>query len=480
MSARFRIRDRLLSGTGGSTVPRMCLAGLLVFVSTLVPPLLPTVKAQVPAPQSSESEALTLPLAVDLALRSNPLTRATIAGRDLAKARTDEARAARYPQLQLSETFNNGNNPVFVFGSLLEQGRFTAQNFSLPQLNNPDPLTNFRFGVSLRVPLFDQWQTSTKIRQAQNGERQAEAASTEIEQQVRFTTLKAFYGLLLAGERKLVAGESVRLAEADVKLSRDRVDAGTAVYSDLLAAQVQLAEARQQMIEADGEIFTAEAALNTALGLPIDSKRRIDGNLSSRVLEVEAQDELIRLGLENRPDIIQSRWATDSADVQVRGARNEYLPRVDFFANTGASRHNWINGSGDYIIGASITFNLFDAGRGARIAQARASASLASSEQQHLRNQATLEVVSSFQHYVSARERLKVAEQMITQATEALRIVRDRYQEGLTTITEVLRAENTLTRIRLGLLTNRYEYYVGYARLRLATGRLYDVAAFVA
>lgn len=432
-----------------------------------------------PAAQSAESDNLTLPLAVEIALRTNPLTRATASGRELAAAQLAEARAGRLPQVQLSETVTNGNNPVFVFGSLLEQGRFAQQNFNLPSLNNPDPLTNFRFGVTIKAPLFDQRQTATHVARAQLGQKQADAQTNQVEQQVRFETLRAFYGLLLAQAKKEVADEAVKLAEADVKLSRDRVDAGTSVVSDLLAAEVQLAESRQQMIQTDGDIITAEAALNTALGLPITTPQKIAGQLIEKKFDVAGQEELIRLAIEQRPDLNRAGLAARSGEIGVQGVRNEYLPRVDVFANFGASRNNFVSGSGDYLIGASVTFNLFDAGRSARIAEARATANLAAREQEHLANQIRFEVVRAYQQYISARERLKVAERIINQASEALRIVQDRYQEGLTTITEVLRAETTLTRARLNVLASRHDYYVGYASVLLSTGRLTDVQSFV-
>lgn len=432
-----------------------------------------------PVVQTGAADALTLPLAVDLALKTNPLTRATASGREIADAQVQQARAGRLPQVQLSETLANGNNPVFVFGSLLEQGRFTQQNFNLPLLNNPDPVSNFRFGVTVRAPLFDQWQSATRIKRAQLGQQQASAQTSQVEQQIRFETLRSFYGLLLAQAKKEVSDEAVKLAESDVKLSRDRVEAGTSVVSDLLAAEVQLAEARQQSIQTDGDILTAEAALNTAMGLPVNTSQRITGQLVEKKFDLADQEELVRRALENRPDLNRSGLMARSSEVQVQGARNEFLPRVDVFANLGASRHNFVNGSGDYTIGASVTFNLFDAGRNARIAEARAAANLAASEEQHLANQIRFEVVRAYQQFVSARERLKVAERIIAQASEALRITQDRYQAGLTTITEVLRAETTLTRARLIVLSARHDYYVGYASVLLATGKMTDVQPFI-
>src|SRR6266571_1143280 len=83
------------------------------------------------------SDGLTLSVAMDIALRSNPLIKATSSGRELADAQLDEARAGRFPLLQLGQSFTTSNNPVFVFGSLLEQSRFGPQNFDSQFLNNP-------------------------------------------------------------------------------------------------------------------------------------------------------------------------------------------------------------------------------------------------------------------------------------------------------------------------------------------------------
>jgi outer membrane protein TolC len=428
--------------------------------------------------QAKAPKALTLPLAVEIALRTNPLMRATASGREIADAQAQEAKAGRFPMIQLSETWMNGNNPVFVFGSLLEQGRFTQQNFNLPTLNNPDPLNNFRFGVTIKAPLFDQRQTSTRVAVARLNQKQADTQTDQMAQRIRFETLKAYYGVLLAQMRKEVADEAVRLAEADVKRSADRVEIGATVSSDLLSAEAQLAEFHQQQIQAAGDVVIALAALNTALGSPVDAPQNVSGRLVAKTFDVAGQEELMRVALERRPDYSRASLARESRREQLKGARSEFLPRVDVFANAGASRNNWVDGSGDYLIGASMTFNLFDAGRKARIAHARAAAELAAIEQEHMANQIRFEVVQAYQEYVSARERLLVAERVISHAAEALRIVQDRYREGLTTITEVLRAETALVRARLNLLAARYDHYVGYANVLLATGRLTDVETF--
>lgn len=429
--------------------------------------------------QAGAEERLTLQLAVEIALRTNPLVRATVSGRELADAQLGEARAGRLPLLQFSESYANSNNPVFAFGTLLEQGRFGPQNFDPRLLNAPPSINNFRTALTLKLSLFDQLQTETRIAQARLRQQQADRQKELVEQQIRFEVIRAYYGVLVAKARKEVADEAVETAEADVKRIRDLFETGLVVQSDLLAAEVQLAEFHQQQIQAAGDVVIAEAALNTALGLPVNTPHRIEGELVEKTFGVGDQDELVRLALLHRPDYAQASLAVRSSEQSVRSALGEFLPRFDLFATFGGSGRGLASGSADYTVGANLTFNIFDPGRSARLKQARAAEAMVTAEQDRLSDQIRFEVVRAYQQYVSAQDRLKVAARAVTQAEETLRIVQDRYQEGLTTITEMLRAETALLRARLNVLTARYDYYVGYANLLLASGRLTDVQPFV-
>ena len=428
---------------------------------------------------TGSGEPLTLSQAVEIALARNPLTRVTAAGRQLADAQLAVARATRWPLLQASETWTTSNNPVFVFGSLLEQGRFGANNFLINSLNNPSALTNFRAGLSVRVPLFDQRQSKARIDVARFGQQQADQQTELVAQQIRFEVLKSYYGVLLAHSRLVVADEAIQIGTADLNRIRDKFETGFVVRSDLLAAEVQVSEFRQQKIQATGELAIAQAALNTALGLPVNAAHTITDQLSERLFSIETPDELDRLALKQRPEYARAMLAVRMNARQVRGARDEVLPRVDAFASLGASGRSPVTGSSDYAVGASVTLNLFDAGRKARINQARAAEAIAQAEQEQLANQIGFEVVRAYQQFVSARERLQVVAQTTAQAGEVLRIVQDRYREGLTTITEVLRAELALVRARTDVLTARHDHYVAYANVLLATGRLKDIRPFV-
>jgi outer membrane protein len=449
---------------------------LLVFGSR--PPFSTTAHSQTAPRLAEPTEQLTLTQAVEIALRTNPSMKVTAAGRQLADAQLQEARTGRWPSLQGAETFTRSNNPVFVFGSLLEQGRFGPDNFAIDSLNHPNATNNFRSALTLRLPLFDQRQTETRTAQARIAQQEADQQTEMAAQQLRFAVIRSFYGLLLAQARLEVSDEAVKAAESDVKRARDIFESGLVVQSDLLAAEVQLSEFRQQQIQAKGDLVTAMAALNTAMGLPVERPQQPLGELVERSFLTETVEALSEQALRDRPDYQLAVLSSRASEVRSRGARGEWLPRVDAFVTAGASGRYLAGGSGDYAAGASVTFNVFDAGRKARIDQSRAAESIASAQQEQLANQIRFEVMRAYQQYVSARERMTVVAQVTSQATETLRMVQDRYHAGLTTITELLRAQTALVRARSDVLAARYDQYVGYANVLLAAGRLKDVGAF--
>ncbi len=446
---------------------------LLVFT-------LPVWGAASPVQTGADSAAplLTLRSAEALALEQNPVTRVAAAGVESAEASLAEARAARLPGLTFRETFTNSNNPVYVFGSLLEQGQFGPQNFAIDSLNNPASLSNFRSSLRLRLPLFDRFQTGSRIATAGIRRTQADAEAEWTRQQLRLQVVESYFGYLVAGRRREVAQEAVRSAEADLASIRAKVDAGVAVLSDRLAMEVQLADFRRQLVQAEGAERVALAALNTTLGLPVETPHQVEDLLVEREFPLRAYDALLADALASRPDYLNATREVDSARRQLQSARGQYWPDLNLFAEYGHSGQDWGSGSADFAVGASLEFNLLDFGRGSRIEQVQAGVSQAQARADLAASQVRMEVLQAVEALRAAQASVKLAAAAEQQAAEALRIVQDRHQVGLTTITEVLRAQTALLQTRLSLVGARFDYFRSYARLQLATGSLRDLSAF--
>lgn len=428
--------------------------------------------------QNGLGPGLDLKTAVEQAIETNPLTKSADSRVKIAEAKIRESKAGRLPFVQFTQSAVQSNNPVFVFGSLLEQGRFGPANFSIDSLNDPKGLLNLRSLINAQMPIFDQRQTPARISRSRFAKQQAELMAEAARQQLRFEVIKNYYGVILGREMVKVADDASRTAEANRKRSKDMVEVGMTTDADLLAAEVEISIAAQNRLEAEGQLITTLASLNISIGDKPDLDHALSGELRERFFPAGDQDELIRQAMENRPDYQRSLLELESSRVRIKAVRDERLPRVDAFANFGYSSPYIANGSTDHTVGISLSYTLFDAGRKARVEQAAEEEALAGFERENLANQIKLDVIRSLQTFRTAEAKIKVSVKSISKAEEALRIVEDRYKNGLSTFNEVLRAGTALVRAKQDLLSNRYEYYVGFARLMLATGRLNDVSWF--
>lgn len=428
--------------------------------------------------QSDLPTRLDLKTAVDRAVENDPQISGTRAVVRIAEAKITEAKAARMPSVQLGQSITRSNNPVFVFGSLLEQGRFTSTNFALDALNRPNGLTNFRSVIDVKLPVFDQWKTRSRISRAGIERDRADLQTELIGQRLRFEIIRTYFGAVLADELLKATDAAVSSAKENSRNAKNMVEVGMVAESDSLVADVELARVQQQHLEAESVAFTTRAALNIAIGNEPNVRTELAGNLFERYFPSEEQDELIRIAKERRPDYQQAQLAVDDNREQTRTARNERLPRVDAFASVGYSSPYVTNGSSDYTVGVNLSYTLFDPGRKARIAQSTFAESASQSEKDRLANQITLEVITALQNYRTSRSKILVSIKAVTQAEEARRILRDRYHSALSTFEAVLSAEASVLRAKHDLFKARYEYYVGYASILLATGRLNDVSVF--
>jgi outer membrane protein len=417
---------------------------------------------------------LTLRELTDEALAASPAVAGVHARKGLAEARLREARSMWLPRVDASATLMRSDNPVFVFGSLLEQGRFDQKHFDPAFLNDPDPMSNTRVGVNVRYTLFDQFRRLNAGRQAENAVEQASLVTGEAQQRIRVEAISRFYGVLLAEQKRDVARESVRSAEADAKTMNDRLEQGLLVQSDVLAAEVQLASWQQRLIEAEGEVAIARAALATLLQRPLDQTLELDGAIPTSPFAASELADDIAKALEQRAEVQIQASSVENARLQIDTARGSLLPRADAFASWGASR-----GDPDRAIGVVLGIDLFDGAKYARVAESRAAHEAARAEAKTVRDRVTMEVVTAWYRARAARDRVEVAAKAAERADAASRIVRDRYENGLTTITEQLRAQTALLAARLDLLAARYDYAVGHAELLRATGGLHDVESFL-
>ncbi len=417
---------------------------------------------------------LSLQDAVRLALEKHPAVEAAAAAERAAAARLEQARSGYLPKLHYGESWQRSNNPVFVFGSLLTQHRFTEQNFAIGLLNRPDFLNNFQSQLTAEQMLWDGGLTRAATRSAELGRGVTSEERRRTEMQLIAGVVRAYFGVVVSQEGLGVAREAVRSAEADLKRAEALRAAGMATDADVLAIRVHLAAMREQEIRRSYELGVARAALNEALGLPLDAEHELSTPLVPAGLKESPLAEHEASAEENRPESRQSRLAAELAEVQTEAARAALRPQVLFRASFEADRQRFLTrGGANWFAGAFVRWNLFNgfADR-ARIREASEAVARARAQQRQTSAALRLEVRKAYSEFKAAQERVEVASASVAMAEENLRIIRNRYEAGLTTVTELLRSQIALLEARLRRLAAVHDQRLAAAALELATGRL--------
>jgi outer membrane protein len=448
-------------------------ASFLVSLSMLLATLsVSSVRAQSRAP--TPRGPVSLPQAVDIALRNNPTVHAATAYADAAQHAIDAAKSGYLPNLNFSEGFTRGNNPVYVFGTLLTQRQFTAANFDLGLLNVPPPIDNFRTQFSASMPLYDFGRTSGRIKNARIQAQGVREAADRNQQSVVFDVISAYMNEFLAREQVRVTQAAVAMTQADLDRARAREQQGLAVASDVLSAQAQLAEAKENLIRAQNGVAISQAALNVAMGLPEDAPIQIEGKLAAVKIPVGTLVSLQQQALKQRPDYREAQLQAEKAGNSVSLAKKEFLPRIGMMGSWEQDNQTFTTrGGNNWVAGATLTFNIFNGGaRRAHIAESKAYQRRAEAMREQMESAVRLQVREAYLDLNAARQRVQVSQDSAAQAAESLRILRNRYDAGLATIMDVLRAETMRTSAQNNHLNAVYDYRLAFAALELSTGEL--------
>lgn len=424
---------------------------------------------------------LTLEQAVQLALDRNPRLRAAADEADAARARADQARSAYLPRVDFSQGFTRGNNPVYVFGTLLTQRQFTAANFALPGLNAPTPLDNFQTRFDGQWMLYDFGRTRNRHRGARRLSTAQDFRTEQERQDLILRVVRAYQGVLVARENLAAARKAVESAEANESRVRSLEQAGLVVTSDLLSAQVHTAAMREREIRAANQLDLARATLGHEIGLGPEALREPTGTLATPQAATLSIEDYEKLALSERPALRAAELEQLAARSNADAARSEFTPRISMYASFerdaealgGPSGTNWI-------AGARFDMNLYAGGADkARLAEARAQQRAAENQVEWFRSGVRLEVRQAFLESRAAAQRVAVMQNSAAQADESLRILQNRYDAGLANITDLLRAQVAALDAKTAHLAALHDWQVARAQLERATGRLTPELTFL-
>jgi outer membrane protein len=419
-------------------------------------------------------QKLALSEAVSRALENNPDLAADAPGQQAARSEFKATKAGYLPRIDFEQSYLAGDNPVFVFGTLLTQRRFTAENFALPSLNNPSAIDNLQTRATLQQSIWDFGRTGNQREQAQLGIEMADQFHEEHRRQVMLSVFDGYYSTSLALDALETARVALRSAESLESQAKARVESGLAVEADLLRSRVYLSTAKQQEIQAQGQLEAARAQLNRLMGNPLGEAVGLTASLTVTRISVHSEEALLAEQKKRRPDYQNLLAELHQAELAVSARSKERLPVIAGYTTWEAdnpSLHG--HGGSNWSAGITLRWNLFAGGNDvAQLEAARQRLEQKRRQVSAMDSAMALEVRRALIQYRAAEQQVEAAKAAEAQSEEGLRILRNRYDAGLATMTDLLSAETARSSARTTLAQAIYRQRLSYAQVEYAGGIL--------
>ena len=420
---------------------------------------------------SAQVGTLTLGAAVDAVLQRDP-------GVTGAKYRVQEADAAlretqmkRLPSLAVNSAFTRGDNPVYVFGTLMNQKSFTQGDFAIDSLNNPGLTTNFRNSFEVGVPLFTGFELQSFERLGRISKDAAVSGQELSVQNTRYAVVKSFLQVLLRQELFRTLTERIDASGAEIESARKLKEKGLVLGSDYYAAQAIWGGLKTWRVQVEAGLAAAKSELATLMGVAPQSMD-ISGVLSHKEYPLEPEADLVESAMRQRPELRQSSLREDMASVLRRKEGLSLLPKVEAFGAMETDTKDFNGNPWNKIFGVRASLPLGDPAFPSRRARAQASLEASRAETQRVQEGVRIEVAQVYQGYKGVRESLPLTKDTVEKAKQSLELFRPLYREGRQSIMEVLRAEEGMAKAQAAHLESLYGLHAGRARLLLAAGSL--------
>ena len=393
------------------------------------------------------------------------------ARQEIARAIEEQREAAKRPQLAAIASYTRTNH-VEEFGVPNAAGGF--------RVIYPDIPDRIQSRLDLQWPIYTGGRLGALTRaagaevEAAGQDREAARADLKLE------ITRAFWAAVTARASLDVVRQALERTTAHLNDVRNQLSVGLVPPSDVLTIEAQQAQQRVLSIEAESLVETSAAELKRLIGVgqdvvlePVTANTTAAGP-TTQPLSPNAIGAL-RV---DRPERRALQFRIAAADERATAASAGTLPLLTALGGYDMARPNprifpiqesW---KPSWDVGINVRWSLFDGGRArAEIAEAAASRRAIEARLRDFDAGVEVEVRQRAAELKSATAAIDAASVEVRAATEARRVIADRFSAGVATNTDVLNAQTMMLQAELDLTRARANAELAAARLQRALGR---------
>lgn len=410
---------------------------------------------------------------VDIALRNNPVTQKTWSLARAAAYNVGVARSSLYPDVNFQENYtyydviNDDRNTRISAGG-------TPTGVAFGRAGSTNELDSV---LSVSYLLLDFGGRDANIQAAKQSLYESNWTHNRQIQLVIFSVLQNYY--TYEGYKALLEAQYADLenAKTNFQSAKEQFDLGLKTKLDVLQAQSNLVNAETSIITTLGLKTVAKGNLATSMGLDADDQFDIPEFPSDINLDgiCDNLEKLIEIGIDERPDLAAVYAQREFFKEQVTIARSAGLPTLSlnaaaqeqiFIGNASFNNHTY---TGSVVLNVPI-FNGYLYVNEVKQAKELVRASCA--DIRNTKNNVVLDVFTTFYNFKTAVETYKYNLEYLRFTQETYEAALSTYREGITTILDVLIAQQNLATARAQVIQSRTQWAIALANVSLATGTL--------
>lgn len=365
-------------------------------------------------------------------------------------------RAMYLPNINGSYTFSNTNNPLYAFGSKLNQERITMTDFNPDNLNSPKSISNFATKLEIQQPIINM----DAVYHKKAGQVKSEVLKIKTErtrEYVQFELKKAYMTLQMAYKMVETLENARTTTLANKKVIDNYYKNGIIQKSEVLYMDVRLKEIENQIQFAKSNVKNASDYLYFLL----------DENYQNKVLKptesLEYQENMVEnnptLNI-NRKDLQAYQKSLEAYDLMIKSSKAKFLPKLNAFGSFEMYDNKIAQfDANGYLAGIQLSWNVFD-GLKAKSEQEKykAERSKAETEIQQYQKQSELELSKTSRQVQDAGNKVNLTKLAWEQSKEAYRIRKNRYDQGLEKSADLLTSETQMSQKELENIQAIFEY----------------------
>jgi len=392
---------------------------------------------------------LTLSQCIENALKKSPSLFAAVSTMNATQSRVGQARSSYYPQISATAGYSKYTVASDPSSTVYDQYSASA---TLSQ-------TIFDFGKT--------WNNVTvKQRYFDASQQDLRTAMSQLVLNVK----QSYYALLQAGKNRDVLKETVMQFEQHLNQAKGFYEIGVKSKFDVTKAEVDLSNARLNLIKAENSLKIARVTLNNAMGMPDAPEYSIEDTLPFQKNAI-TYDEARQRAYANRPDLRSLEAQGAALDASISAARKGYFPTLSGNASYTKSGDTYPPDQKSWSAGLTLTFPLFSGFlTNYQVKEAKENLNIVKGNEETLRQSILLDVQQAYLNLQAAEESVSVAGLTVQQAEENFAIAKGRYEAGVGSPIEETDALVALSNARTSNIAALSDYKVAEATLMKAMG----------